>query len=74
VFCIRFIVKRKILSMAPKLFTASIKGHTATCKVHLYTLLVDTHNLCDRVFVSVKWGVALKRKLCSLDPVIYFNH
>ena len=74
VFCIRFIIEREVFSMSPKFFTTTIKSHAATCKVYFYTLFINTHNLCDRILVSVKRSIAFKRKLCSLYPVIYFNH
>jgi len=70
VFGVRCLVDREIFSVMPKLFATAVESHTATSKVNLYTLFINSHNLCDRIFMSVKRFFPRKRKLGSLNPII----
>ncbi len=63
---IRFVVDGLIFSMIPHFCITAVEGHAVASKADFNTLLVNTHNLCDRIFVSVKGLFPYKWALRSL--------
>lgn len=67
---IRYLINRQIFSVIPELFATAIKGHATASEVNFYRLFINSHNLCDRIFMSVKGFFSRKREFGSLNPVI----
>jgi hypothetical protein len=40
--------------MMPELLATTVKGHAIAREINLYGFFINSHNLCDRIFVSVK--------------------